>query len=186
MVRTDSISLFDILAISAKNQVTTEDVKRANPIVKNLFRLLDLLTFSQWGIGEIICACRIADFYRQYNTPFHLSEIRDWFAYEPQSAEAIMLKRVLTRFVKIGFFKTCANEEIYWNPRNWFCDLDECVEKFGAKANEVIEALNRNDLRSNEFKSGFQGVPNALLMESYEKAKQKTTECEGTEEAESC
>lgn len=173
MVRTDSISLFDILAISSKNQVTTDDVKRGNPIVKNLFRLLDTLTRSQWGIGEIICACRIIDYYRQYNTPFHISEIRDWFAYEPQSAEAIMLKRILSRFVSIGYFRTCGKEgDIYWNPRNWFCDVDECVEKFGSLANDVIEALNRSDMRSNEFKSGFQGIPNALIMENYGKEKQ--------------
>ena len=187
MIRTDSISLFDILAISSKNQVTTEDVKRANPIVKNLFRLLDSLTRSQWGIGELICACRIIDFYRQYNTPFHISEIRDWFAYEPQSAEALMLKRILERFVTIGYFKTCANDDIFWNPRNWFCDVDECVEKFGALANDVIEALNRNDMRSNEFKSGFQGIPNELIMENYGiESRKKEVVCTTTKETETC
>ncbi len=78
-----------------------------------------------------------------------------------------MLKRILERFVSIGYFRTCGNDNIYWNPRNWFCDVDECVEKFGSLANDVIEALNRSDLRSNEFKSGFQGIPNALIMENY-------------------
>ena len=185
MIRSDSASLFDILAISSKNQITTEDNKKSNPIVKNHFRVLDSLTCSQWGIGEIVLACRILDFYRQNNTPFHISEIRDWFAFEPQSAEAIMLKRVLSRLVLIGFFRTCGKEgDIYWNPRNWFCDVDECVEKFGHLANDVIEALNRNDMRINEFKSGFQGIPNALIMESYGTEKRKKADAETTAEVE--
>lgn len=157
MLRRDCVSYYDVVGICNKTQVTTEDVFCTNPIVSSIVKVLNTITNYEWGIGEIIVACRIFNFYELNPKPFYYSDLESYFCFSGNSTEGILLKRVFERLHLLGYFANLTDTDVYWCPKNWHFDVKEAAtdEKFSKIADELIIALTSCDRRAPSKLSGF-------------------------------